>query len=91
MNYCSDMDVFTGWGEAVVKKTLSQKTERRYNAGVIFKRAQGQGHIQRIEGLRGILGRHGDHIVSIDLRHPDLGTLMEMLDRIGTDLQIHAG
>jgi hypothetical protein len=113
MNFCSDMDVFTGWGEAVVSKTLSQSTERRYNSGIVFKRAQGRGRITRIEGLESILGRYGNHVVSVDLlppgahrrdwkqtllsdgwlilRHPDLGTLMEMLDRVGTDLQIYAG
>jgi formate-dependent phosphoribosylglycinamide formyltransferase (GAR transformylase) len=112
MNYCSDMDVFTGWGEAVVRRSLSQSTERRYNSGVIFKRAQGEGRIAQIEGLSSLLGRYGSHIVSVELlppgaprrdwrqtllsdgwlilRHPDLKTLMEMLDRVGTDLQIYA-
>ncbi len=49
MNYAGDIDVFTGWAEAVCHKRLSQNLDRRYNAAVIFKRAQGQGRIQRIE------------------------------------------
>jgi formate-dependent phosphoribosylglycinamide formyltransferase (GAR transformylase) len=112
MNYGCDLDVFTGWAEAVCHRQLSQPIQRRYNSAVIFKRAQGQGRIQRIEGLERILSRFGEHIVSIDLlpvgaprrnwvqtllsdghlilRHPHLGTCLEMADRVGTDLQLYA-
>jgi hypothetical protein len=34
---------------------------------MIFKRAQGQGRIQQIEGLSRLLSEIGDHIVHIDL------------------------
>ena len=67
MNYASDIDVFTGWAEAVCHKRLSQNLDRRYNAAVIFKRAQGQGQIQRIEGLESLLHRYGRHVVDVDL------------------------
>lgn len=67
MNYGCDIDVFTGWAEAVCHRRFSQQVTRRYNSAVIFKRAQGQGRIQRIEGLERLLGRYGDAIVSVDL------------------------
>ena len=67
MNYGSDIDVFAGWGEAVVRKTLSQEIHRRYNSAIIFKRAQGEGRITKIEGLESILARFGRHIVSVEL------------------------
>ena len=70
MNYGCDIDVFRGWAEAVCHGTFSQPVQRPYNAAVIFKRAQGQGRIQRIEGLGGLLERFREQIVSIDLLPP---------------------
>lgn len=66
MNYACDMDVFTGWAEAVVHGRFTQRVERKYNANVIFKRASGQGHIRRIEGLDQ-LARFREHIVAVEL------------------------
>jgi formate-dependent phosphoribosylglycinamide formyltransferase (GAR transformylase) len=67
MNYASDTDLFAGWAEAVVKGQFTQKVERRYNAVIIYKRAQGQGRIYRMEGLEHLLANYGEHIVLIDL------------------------
>ncbi len=67
MNYGCDIDVFRGWAEAVCHRRWSQPIERRYNAAVIFKRAQGQGRIQRIEGLEALLEHYGDWIVNVNL------------------------
>lgn len=67
MNYSADMDVFTGWAEAVCYGRLTQDTEKRNNVGVIFKRAEGVGHISRVEGLESLLAHFGEHIVHIDL------------------------
>lgn len=67
MNYASDTDLFAGWAEAVAHGRFTQKVERRYNAAIIFKRAQGQGRIQRIEGLERLLSKYGEHVVVIDL------------------------
>jgi biotin carboxylase len=113
MNWACDIDVYRGWAEAVVHGRFSQAVERKYNAALIFKRAQGQGRIQHIEGLSHLLGEIGDHIVHLDLlplgaprrdwtttiisdgivavRHPDLGTTIEMADRVATELQLYAG
>ena len=67
MNYAGDTDLFAGWAEAVVKGRFTQKVERRYNAVIIYKRAQGQGRIYRMEGLERLLSKYGEHIVLIDL------------------------
>jgi len=67
MNFAGDVDTFTGWGEAVVAGRMSGRWERRYNAAVIFKRAQGDGRIQRIEGLDRLVARYRRHIVRVDL------------------------
>ena len=67
MNYASDTDLFAGWAEAVVKGRFTQKVERRYNAVIIYKRAQGQGRIYRMEGLEHLLSKYGEHVVLIDL------------------------
>jgi formate-dependent phosphoribosylglycinamide formyltransferase (GAR transformylase) len=67
MNYATDSDLFVGWAEAVVHGRISQPLERRYNAAAIFKRAQGEGRISRIEGLSRLMGELGEHVVAVDL------------------------
>lgn len=67
MNYGCDLDVFAGWAEAVCHGELSQEVERKYNAAVIFKRAQGQGRIRRIEGLERLLHEFGEWVTCVNL------------------------
>lgn len=67
MNFASDLDVYRGWAEAVCHQRFSQPIERKYNSAVVFKRAQGQGRIRRIDGLDSLLHRYGDAILSVDL------------------------
>lgn len=67
MNFASDIDLFTGWAEAIVRGTFDVEFERLYNCAIIFKRASGQGRIQRIEGLSRILASFGEHIPALDL------------------------
>ena len=67
MNYGGDLDVYTGWAEAVCQRRFSQKVERRYNSVVIFKRAQGEGIIRRVVGLDRLLREFGQHVCHIDL------------------------
>lgn len=67
MNFVGDVDLFNGYAEAELKGTFSQSTERKYNACNIFKRAEGQGRITRIEGLQRLLERYGEHVAHIDL------------------------
>ncbi len=67
MNYASDIDVYTGWAEAVCHGRFSQTVERKYNAAVIFKRAQGQGRIRHITGLEHLLRELGPAVADVDL------------------------
>jgi biotin carboxylase len=67
MNYASDIDLFTGWAEAVLHGRFSTTLDRRYNAAIIFKRAQGAGHIRHIEGLERLRARFGPHIAAVEL------------------------
>lgn len=67
MNFIGDVDLFNGYAEADLHGTFSVSTERKYNVANIFKRAQGQGRIRRIEGLESIMARFGEHIVHMDL------------------------
>jgi biotin carboxylase len=67
MNFASDIDLFRGWAEVEIHGRFTQPIERRYNCASIFKRAQGQGRIQRIEGLGGLMAEFGPHIVNVDL------------------------
>ena len=102
-------------GEAVAQfeDARTQHVERKYNTAWVFKRAQGEGNIQRVEGLGPLLQELGPSIVHLDLlpvgaprrnweqtlvgdgivilRHPDLQTLLDMADRVGTELQMYAG
>jgi formate-dependent phosphoribosylglycinamide formyltransferase (GAR transformylase) len=113
MNFVSDIDLFRGYAEAEIHGRFTQDATRKYNTANIFKRAQGQGRIQRIEGLESIKRRFGPYIVNIDLlpvgaprrnwvqtlisdgyvtvRHPDLQTLFDIADAVGTDLNLYAG
>ena len=68
MNYASDIDLFVGWAEAVVRGAFTQPVERRHNAVIIFKRAQGAGHIRHVIGLERLLARYGEHVAAIDLQ-----------------------
>jgi biotin carboxylase len=67
MNFANDVDLFEQWAQAMVNGRLSERIERRYNAASIFKRAQGQGRIGRIEGLANLLGDFGEWVCTIDL------------------------
>jgi hypothetical protein len=67
MNFSCDVDLFTGWAEAVCHGRFSQPVERRYNAAMVIKRAQGQGRITHVEGLGHLMATIGEHIVNVDL------------------------
>lgn len=67
MNYASDVDLFSGWAEAVLHGKFSTTLERKYNAAIIFKRAKGVGNIRHIEGLERLKQRFGPHIAAIEL------------------------
>ncbi len=63
MNYACDFDVFVEWANAIVGGASVGEVDRRYNVATVYKRAQGEGRIQRIEGLEEIVERYGEFIV----------------------------
>jgi biotin carboxylase len=68
MNFVCDADLFTGWAEAVVHGRIErQRLERKYNVAMVFKRAQGIGRIQRVEGLDRILADFGSFVRVVEL------------------------
>jgi len=70
MNYTSDIDLFREWARISTVRRFEAPTERKYNVGIIFKRAQGQGRISTIVGLREYLARYGAHVVEDTLLRP---------------------
>jgi biotin carboxylase len=70
MNYTGDIDLFREWARVVCHHRFEASTERKYNAGIIFKRAQGEGRVSRIEGLDDWLRACGDWVVEEKLLRP---------------------
>lgn len=66
MNYATDDDLFRTWALAVTSGTAPPVTHR-FNAASMFKRAQGSGHISRIEGLDRLMQDLGEHVCVLDL------------------------
>jgi biotin carboxylase len=70
MNYTSDVDLFREWARASCWGTFEADATRKYNAGIVFKRAFGQGRITRVEGLGDWLRMCGDAVVEEKLLRP---------------------
>jgi hypothetical protein len=66
MNYATDGDLFRTWADAVVTGSAAPLT-RSYNAASIFKRAEGSGHITRVEGVERLLADYRDNVCVLDL------------------------
>lgn len=72
MNYTSDIDLFREWARVSCWGHFEADVTRKYNVGIIFKRAQGWGHITRIEGLREWLRAYGKWVVEDRLLRPGM-------------------
>jgi hypothetical protein len=70
MNYTSDVDLFREWARVATQKTFAGPTERKYNVGIVFKRAQGQGRITNLVGLTEFYQRYRPFIVEDNLFRP---------------------
>lgn len=70
MNYTSDIDLFREWARISTVRRFDAPTERKYNVGIIFKRAQGQGRISAMVGLSEYYDRYRAHIVEDTLLRP---------------------
>jgi hypothetical protein len=67
MNFASDIDLFTGWAHAVCHGRLGFDVTRKYNAAMVFKRAQGDGIVRSHDGLATLMQRYGDHVAHMEL------------------------
>jgi len=67
MNYCTDNDTYLAWAEAACLGGVRRRFERKWNVAVTFKRAHGEGRIQRIEGLERLRHEFGPLVVEVDL------------------------
>ncbi|MDH5490341.1 MAG: ATP-grasp domain-containing protein, partial [Myxococcales bacterium] len=63
MNHTCDADFFREWARAVCWHAFEADTTRKYNAAIIFKRAEGQGRIRAVQGLEAFMRRHGRWLV----------------------------
>ena len=70
MNYTIDADLFREWARAVCWHAFEAGTERKYNVGIVFKRARGSGRITSIAGLDDFVRRHGEWLVEDKLLRP---------------------
>ncbi len=70
MNYTGDIDLFREWARAACWRRFEAPTARKYNTGIVFKRALGRGRITRIEGLGAWLRDAGRWCVEERLLRP---------------------
>jgi biotin carboxylase len=72
MNYTCDIDLFREWARVACWQSFGAPTERKYNVGIVFKRALGRGRITRIEGLEQWLREAGSWVVEERLLRPGM-------------------
>lgn len=70
MNYTGDVDLFREWARVACWKSFEASTERKYNCGVIFKRAKGRGRISGITGLDNFKRRFAPWVIEDELLRP---------------------
>jgi hypothetical protein len=70
MNYTGDIDLFREWARVATVRRFDAPTERKYNVGIVFKRAHGHGRIHHIAGLTELYDRYRPHIVEDTLLRP---------------------
>lgn len=67
INFANDIDIYREWARAVCWHSFDAVPQRKYHVTAVFKRAQGQGRITRIEGLDLVRQRCGSGLVVEDL------------------------
>ena len=70
MNYTGDIDLFREWARVACYRKFEASTARKYNVGIVFKRAQGEGRISRITGLGDWMRMAGPWVVEEKLLRP---------------------
>jgi biotin carboxylase len=67
INFANDIDIYREWARAVCWRSFEAVPQRKYHVAAVFKRAQGQGRITRIDGLDQLRRRCGSGLVAVDL------------------------
>lgn len=67
MNWANDFDVYREWARTVCWRSFEGVAHRRYHVALVFKRAQGEGRIARIEGLDALRAACGPWFVGENL------------------------
>jgi hypothetical protein len=70
MNAGSDVDLFVEWARAVVYGEVRVPPSKAYHTAVIFKRAEGRGIIQHIDGLDSFLASYHKHVFIDEILRP---------------------
>jgi biotin carboxylase len=70
MNYTYDADFFREWARISCWHHYEGPFDRKYNVGIVFKRAKGRGTITRIDGLRQFHHDCGKWLVEDTLLRP---------------------
>lgn len=72
MNYTYDADLFREWARVACWGHFEANRDRKYNVGIVFKRAQGWGNITRVDGLVDWLRMCGPCVVEEKLLRPGM-------------------
>jgi hypothetical protein len=67
INFANDFNVYREWARTVCWGVFQQQPQRRYHCCCVFKRAHGEGRIQRIEGLDAVRRKVGSWLVAEEL------------------------
>jgi biotin carboxylase len=70
INYTLDIDLYREWARVACWGHFEAPTNRKYNTGIVFKRAQGWGNITRIDGLGNWMRACGPSVVEETLLRP---------------------
>ena len=70
MNFTGDIDLYVTWAQAVTGQPAQVSQLRPYHCGIVFKRAHGEGRIQRIVGLEAFRQRWGRWMLDETLLRP---------------------
>jgi formate-dependent phosphoribosylglycinamide formyltransferase (GAR transformylase) len=64
--YCAgnEMDLYKDWAMAVCWGRTEQTPSRRYSAGHVALRPEGDGEVSGYEGVDTVLGRFGEHVIA---------------------------
>jgi hypothetical protein len=62
----NDLDLYREWARAVCWGRFAATPSRRYHVAAVFKRAEGEGRIVRIDGLEQLRAELGDSLVAVE-------------------------